>query len=307
VTGLRIAFALKIRTMQIQHICQAMSQIAPLSLAEDWDNVGLLLGDRSAPARRVMTCLTITQSVVEEAETEQVDLLIAHHPLPFKPLAKITTDSAASGLVWRLCRSGVSLYSAHTAYDSAVGGINDQWAEALSLTNTAALIPFPDALGFERNTQTHSKSLNSPGAGRYGDLATPRLAREILAAAAKFSGANRPRMVGDPARVVRRVGVACGSGGSFVAAARRAGCDLLLTGEATFHTCLEAENTGLLLGMVGHYASERFAMEALAQRLQSSPELNKLHAKTAGEQEFRVWASLREQDVIAVDPVSQNP
>ncbi len=293
--------------MQIQHICQAMSQIAPISLAEDWDNVGLLLGDRSSPARRVMTCLTVTPAVVEEAETEQVDLLISHHPLPFKPLAKITTDSAASELVWRLCRSGISLYSAHTAYDSAVNGINDQWAEVLGLNNTAALIPLADVTDFKITTQTNPENFASPGAGRYGNLTEPRPAREILAAAAKFSGANRPRMVGDPARPVRRVGVACGSGGSFVAAARRVGCDLLLTGEATFHTCLEAENTGLLLGMVGHYASERFAMETLAQRLQSSPELNKLHAKTGGEQDFRVWASLREQDVIAVDPISQNP
>lgn len=284
--------------MQIQHVCQAMSHIAPLGLAEQWDNVGLLLGDRSAPARRVMTCLSVTPAVVSEAEQEQVDLLIAHHPLPFKPLAKINTDSAASDLVWRLCRAGVALYSAHTAYDSASGGINEQWCEALGLSNTAPLI-----------AQVPSLSEPPLGAGRYGELAEPRSAGEVLATAAAFSQSTRPRMTGDPAQVVRRIGVACGSGGSFIGAARRTGCDLLLTGEATFHTCLEAENTGLSLALLGHYASERFAMEALAQRLHSLPNTVKINAKSDNGGDFQAWASRRERDVfpIAVDPVSQNP
>jgi len=284
-----------------------MSEIAPLRLAEDWDNVGLLLGDRSAPARRIMTCLTITPAVVEEAEQENADLVIAHHPLPFKPLAKINTDSVAGELVWRLCRAGVALYSAHTAYDSAVGGINDQWCEALGIVQRLPLIatlPPNPAIS----------DANPIGAGRFGDLPQPRRAIELLDAAAAFSGATRPRLVGDPERMVRRVGVACGSGGSFLGAARRVGCEFLLSGEATFHNCLEAENTSVSLGLVGHYASERFAMKSLARRLQTSLENVKIKANTsdtANTNDWQIWASRRERDVfalsIAVDPVSENP
>lgn len=298
--------------MRIQHLCQAMAEIAPLRLAEDWDNVGLLLGARAAPVARVMTCLTVTSAVVAEAEAENVDLLIAHHPLPFQPMRKITTDSAAGNLLWRLCLSGTSLYSAHTAYDSAVDGINDQWCEALDLRGRGALVAKTESaerseVGDRSGENGRAFDKGLVGAGRYGDLPEPRPAREILMAAAKFSGATRPRMVGDDQRPVQRIGVACGSGGSFLGAARRVGCDLLLTGEATFHNSLEAENTGIFLAMLGHYASERFAMESLAQRLQTSPDLLKIHAKSASTDDFRVWASHRECDVIAVDRNSPNP
>lgn len=299
-----------------------MAEIAPLRLAEDWDNVGLLLGDRASPANRVMTCLTVTPAVVDEAEAEQVDLLITHHPLPFQPLRRITTDSAAAKLVWRLCRSGTALYSAHTAYDSAAGGINDQWCTALRLNKLGSLIPVTTVDQRPVTGKRSSDDARSPnvaerlsddeppgeiGAGRYGDLTEPRSAQEILRAAAEFSGATRPRMVGDAHRPVRRIGIACGSGGSFIAAANRVGCDLLLTGEATFHNCLEAENTGISLAMVGHYASERFAMESLAQRLQNLPTLAKIGAKSSSPDHFRVWASHQERDVIAVDRNSRNP
>lgn len=299
-----------------------MAEIAPLRLAEDWDNVGLLLGDRAMAVNRVMTCLTVTPAVVDEAEAEHVDLLIAHHPLPFQPLRRITTDSAAAKLVWRLCRNGTALYSAHTAYDSAAGGINDQWCAALKLHNLKPLIPIaiadPQYGSGERSSERADSSdpversasenqCEGIGAGRYGDLTEPRPAQEILRVAAEFSGASRPRMVGDARRPVRRIGVACGSGGSFIAAAKRVGCDLLLTGEATFHNCLEAENTGISLAMVGHYASERFAMESLAKRLQNLPSLAKIRAKTTCSENFEVWASRHERDVIAVDRNSPNP
>lgn len=299
-----------------------MAEIAPLRLAEDWDNVGLLLGDRASPADRIMTCLTVTPGIVDEAEAEHVDLLIAHHPLPFQSLRRITTDSAAAKLVWRLCRNGTALYSAHTAYDSAAGGINDQWCAALKLRKMGPLIPIATLDSRRGSDERSNERAHSPdpaersaseqqadeiGAGRYGDLTEPRPAHEILMAAAEFSGATRPRMVGDARRLVRRIGIACGSGGSFIAAANRVGCDLLLTGEATFHNCLEAENTGISLAMVGHYASERFAMESLAQRLQNLPSLAKIRAKATCSENFEVWASRQERDVIAVDRNSPNP
>ncbi len=283
----------------IESICQSLSAIAPLKLAEEWDNVGLLLGDRSAEAHRILTCLTITPAVVEEATELAANLIVAHHPLPFKPMARITTDSAASAMVWNLCRAGIAVYSAHTAYDSARLGINEQWANRLDLTSIKPLTP----------------SLDDPtlGSGRYGELAEPMTAREFLSFAAKSCGSTRPRLVGDFDRSIRRVAIGCGSGGSFVGAARRKGCDVLLTGEATLHTCLEAENTGLTMALVGHHASERFAMETLAEQLLR--EIQPLHETFAGDQDSSppdpsgnwVRSSQRERDPIAVDPISLNP
>ncbi|MFG0261220.1 MAG: Nif3-like dinuclear metal center hexameric protein, partial [Novipirellula sp. JB048] len=77
----------------VDQVCQTLAELAPLRLAESWDNVGLLVGDRQATVARLMTCLTITPAVVQEAIEEGVDLVVAHHPLPFKPLARLTTDT----------------------------------------------------------------------------------------------------------------------------------------------------------------------------------------------------------------------
>ncbi|MEM9364969.1 MAG: Nif3-like dinuclear metal center hexameric protein [Planctomycetota bacterium] len=262
--------------LRLSQITGILSDIAPLGLAEGWDNVGLLLGDRQMEIAKVMTCLTITRSVVEEAEQEDVDLIVSHHPLPFKPLGRITTDTIPGEMVWRLCRSGVAVYSAHTAFDSAIGGINDLWAAHLGLQNPAPLIP--------------SDSDPTVGAGRQGTLIPPVTAGDLMKTAAKRGGATRPRLVGDRDSAVTRLAVACGSGGSFLGAAARQGCQALLTGEATFHTCLEAQARGIALILIGHHASERFAMETLAGRLEDALDAS-----------IRVWASKREFDPISVD------
>jgi putative NIF3 family GTP cyclohydrolase 1 type 2 len=99
-------------------------------------------------------------------------------------------------------------------------------------------------------------------------------------------GATAPRRVGPADQPVGKVAFACGSGGSFLAAAKRRGCDALITGEATFHTCLEAEALGIGLGLLGHYWSERFAMERLAASLSEAlPDLT-------------IWPSRQEYDPI---------
>ncbi len=103
-----------------------MEAFAPKSLAADWDNVGLLIGDSARPAARIMTSLSLTSDVVEEAVAERVDLVIVHHPLPFRPLKTITTDSFDGGRIWRLASAGISVYSPHTGFDSAARGINQR-------------------------------------------------------------------------------------------------------------------------------------------------------------------------------------
>ena len=261
--------------LRLETICSALTQIAPLRLAEEWDNVGLLAGDREANIARVMTCLTITPDVVDEAIESRAGLIVAHHPLPFKPLAKITNDTTSGQMLWRLIGAGVAIYSAHTAFDSASSGINQRWAESLGLDSIEPLLP-SDAIA----------GLNREGAGRLGHLAAPMSISELTKRAAEISGSRSPRMVGGEEKLVKRIGIACGSGGSFLSAAKRRGCEALITGEATFHTCLEARSMGIGLAMMGHYASERFAMEWLATRI-----ANDLDG-------IEVWASRNESDPV---------
>jgi len=240
--------------------------MAPLHLAESWDNVGLLVGDRGAPVVRIMTCLTITPDVVEEAVQRRVDLIVVHHPLPFKPLAKITTDSTVGSLLLGLIAGEVAVYSAHTAFDSAASGINQSWAKELGATEIRPLNPADSQIANIKEHDLSSSDDALVGGGRCATLAGPLTLGQLAVAAAKVCGAQDVRVVGS-GQAIWKVAIACGSGGSFLQAAVACGCQAMITGEATFHTCLEAQAVGMDLVLVGHFSSERFAMERLASDL----------------------------------------
>jgi dinuclear metal center YbgI/SA1388 family protein len=277
--------------IRVDRVCQILADIAPLALAESWDNVGLLVGDRQRSIRVVMVCLTVTPQVVEEAIAKRVELIVTHHPLPFRPLTKITSDTTVGKMLLALITHGIAVYSAHTAYDSARGGINQLWAEGLGLSGIAPLV-LADPTRLHPTGGLNPAGINTPvacqapaepiGAGRYGRLPEPldpaSLAQKVASicrcrswklvggklAGGKLAGGSPPGSANAP---ISKVAIACGSGGSFLSAAKGRGCQALVTGEASFHDCLEAEASGLALILVGHYASERFGMERLSGRL----------------------------------------
>ncbi len=254
-------------------VSQYLGEVAPLALAESWDNVGLLLGDRGSSVERVMTCLTLSPSTVAEAVERNVDLVVAHHPLPFKPVGTITTESYTGGLLWQLASHRVAVYCPHTAWDSAESGVNAQLAQLLSLSDVVPMQP-SDAPGLEHC-----------GSGRCGRTPSELSLDAFAGQVEKLVPHSRMRVV-DAGRTVHKVGIACGSGGSLLGLAVKSGCDTLLTGEATFHNCLEAQAAGVNLVMNGHYASERFSLDQLALQL-----ANKLESLV-------VWASEKESDPV---------
>lgn len=260
--------------LTIQTICEFLEMFAPVRLAADWDNVGLLVGDRQARLARAMTCLTITPASADEAIAGNADLIISHHPLPFRARNRLTTDDVAGRLLLQLIRAGIAIYSPHTAFDSAAAGINQRLAEGLGLEQIRPLISDED------------EDEPEAGTGRYGMLVDGSTLGTVAHRLKEFLHLDQIKVVGKDDAPVRRVAVACGSAGQFVEEARNAGCHLLVTGETSFHTCLEAEATGIGLLLTGHYASERFALEQLADLL----------AAQFGDIEF--WASERESDPL---------
>lgn len=130
-------------------VIELLGKIAPLQLAESWDNVGLLLGDPKTSVRHLMTCLTITPEVVSEAIEEKAELIVAHHPILFKPTQRITGDSIEGRMLLKLAAAGISVYSPHTAYDNASDGINDQLAAMLKLEEVRPLVPAPAQLQYK--------------------------------------------------------------------------------------------------------------------------------------------------------------
>ena len=257
--------------LRISNIADFLESFAPVRLAEAWDNVGLLVGDMQTPVERVMTCLTITPASLSEAIEQRANLIVTHHPLPFRALKQLTRGTPEGRMLLDLIGAGIGVYSPHTAFDSAAEGINQRLAMGLGLQNVQAILPAADGV---------------LGSGRWGKLAQPIFLSGLADRVKQFLRISNAQLVGALDRKIETVAVACGSAGEFLGPARVAGCDCLVTGEVRFHTALEAEATDIAIVLAGHYASERFAVEALAQVLQK---------QFAG---LHVWVSSQEADPL---------
>src|SRR5437899_9691223 len=123
----------------VADIIEYLNQFAPSHLAADWDNVGLLLGDRETRCERVMTCLTLTPDVAQEAIQANVRLIVTHHPILFRSVQRLTADTPEGRMLLSLIQAGVAVYSPHTAFDNTAGGINDALARRLDLIDVVPL------------------------------------------------------------------------------------------------------------------------------------------------------------------------
>lgn len=259
--------------MDVSDLVDYLQTLAPLPLAEDWDNVGLLLGRMNDPVTKVMTCLTLTPDVAEEAIRNAASCVVSHHPILFRPVQQLTSATSEGRMLLDLMQAGIAVYSPHTSFDSAPQGINRQLAAQLGARRIQPLRPL------EEDEQI--------GAGRCGDLARRTTLETFVRRVRKTLPAPHLQVVGEADRPVQRVAVACGAAAGFMTDAARCGCDVLVTGEARFHECLQARSLDIALVIAGHYATERPAVESLADVIQQ--QFSELH----------VWASEQERDPIS--------
>lgn len=264
----------------MREIIDFLGELAPPALAEAWDNVGLLFGGDDREAGSVMTCLTLTPDVAAEAVEHNAQLVVSHHPVLFRPVQRLTTETAEGRMLLGLAAAGIAVYSPHTGYDSAQDGINRQLARMLKLNDVRVLRPREDS------GEPRTESGEPIGAGRCGDLPEAVTLEALNRRIKEALGIGALQYVGDSSAAVKRLGIACGSAAEFLRDAGDFGCQALLTGEARFHACLEARTTGIALILAGHYATERPAMEHLAEVLAGQfPSLT-------------VWASRVESDPV---------
>jgi len=124
-----------------------MEALAPVHLAEPWDQVGLHVGDPGQAVGRVLLCIDLTEAVLEEAITQKANLVVAYHPSIFKPLARLTTLDLKQRIIYRAARKGIAIYSPHTALDAAEGGVNDWLASGLGAGSVSTIKPAESAGG----------------------------------------------------------------------------------------------------------------------------------------------------------------
>lgn len=153
-----------------------LERFAPRHLAAEWDNVGLLLGTRSAAVERLMTCLTVTPESAAEAVERGVQLIVTHHPILFRAVKRLTGDTPEGRMLLSLARAGIAVYSPHTAFDNTRGGINELLARRLGLTDVRPLRRRDGARQCkvvvfvpENDLAKVSDALFAAGAGRIGE------------------------------------------------------------------------------------------------------------------------------------------
>jgi dinuclear metal center YbgI/SA1388 family protein len=157
-------------------VIKFLEEAAPPGLAAEWDNTGLLLGNRIAEVTRVMTCLTVTPETAAEAIEAAAQLIVTHHPILFRAVKRLTADSREGEMLLGLVRAGVSVYSPHTAFDDAAGGINEQLGEKLGLADLRPLRPRESNREFkvvvfvpESDLAAVSDAIFAAGAGNIGN------------------------------------------------------------------------------------------------------------------------------------------
>ncbi len=157
-------------------IIQYLEEWMPKYLAMEDDRIGLQVGSLQKPVKKVMITLDVLENVVDEAIEKEVDLIVAHHPVIYRPLKNLRTDLPTGRLFEKLLKHDISVYVAHTNFDSAEGGMNDLMAQRLELIDLDVVIPiFTDELRKivvfvpETHYEPMLKALGDAGAGWIGN------------------------------------------------------------------------------------------------------------------------------------------
>jgi dinuclear metal center YbgI/SA1388 family protein len=161
--------------MLIKEITEHLEKLFPVSLQESYDNSGLLIGSPDKEVKKALITLDVTNETLDEAIENQCDLIIAHHPVIFKGLKKLTGSNSTEEIVIKAIKSDTAIYAVHTNMDNSVGGVNSILCHKLGLTNTKILSPRKEGLNKiacfcpVSHLETVQLAMFSAGAGNIGN------------------------------------------------------------------------------------------------------------------------------------------
>ena len=237
--------------MKINKVVDALEQYAPLPLQEGYDNAGLQVGlTETVEVSGALLCLDVTEQVVDEAIEKGCNLIVSHHPLIFRKLARISDENYVQRTVRKAIKNDIAIVSMHTNMDAATGGVNFKIAEKLGLKNLSFFAGEKEVDGVKG------------GEGVIGEVSeTDGWAADdlVLLLRDKFAveSVQCNQLLRRP---IRRVAL-CGGAGSFLLdAAIQAGADAFVTGEMHYHEYFGHEQE-IQICVIGHYQSEQFTGE----------------------------------------------
>ncbi|KAF9011425.1 NGG1 interacting factor 3-like protein [Cyathus striatus] len=271
----------------LKAVCRSMERIAPLRLAEKWDNVGLLLESpiqKPTDRHRVLLTIDLTTAVFAESVSKSASVIVAYHPTIFKGLKSLTLNDPLQTTLLRCAAEGISVFSPHTALDSVWGGVNDWLAEGVICEKGDGEV---SALVGEKI----GPAGESEGAeGRLVTLKVP-IPMDVLERRIKSLLNLSQLQVGYPATTesrsasVRSIAICAGSGGSMLLGTE---ADVYFTGEMSHHEVLAAVAAGKHVVLCGHTNTERGYLPILASKLRSELEGEEIQAQGLGNVEVLV-------------------
>jgi dinuclear metal center protein, YbgI/SA1388 family len=241
--------------MKVREVAVRMEERIPRAWSEDWDNVGLLLGDPDAEVTKIAVSLDATEDTVREAASRGCGMLLVHHPAIFRPLKRLVHPSPVARMVEASVRHGVSVYSAHTNWDSSPEGVNVVLSRLLGLANITPILPPHDGAW---------------GMGAIGDLPAGMCLRSFAEAAKGAWGLSSLMIYGDETTPFSRVALCGGAGGDLLHAVLEMGADVFVTADVSYHYLLDAQLMKTRLVVVNHGEMERASLPDLCEAIREA-------------------------------------
>lgn len=242
---------------KVKDIVSAIERVAPLQLQEDYDNAGYQVGNPEAEVSRILTCLDITEKTVEKAIASGCQLIVAHHPLLFRAVKKITPDDYISRTIMKAIKADITLYAAHTNLDNAFGGVNYKIADKLGLNNVKTLAPLPSSRLYGL------ANADKCGSGVIGILGEPLSAKDFVEKVRDTFHCECIRTNGIEQKNIKRVALCGGSGSEFISEAEKQCADVFLSGEIGYHRFFGHDD--ILIVEAGHYETEQYTKDLLKE------------------------------------------
>lgn len=233
-------------------VIQQLNTVAPSSLALDFDNSGLNVGDENAQISGITLCLDVTKEVIKEAYSDGNNLIVSHHPIIFSPVTNLVAGYKTNDVIINAVEKGINLYSMHTNLDTIEGGVNDAIAQLLGMKNLSIL----------------DETSPNVGIGRVGSIEKCTI-EELMK---KINSALNTWSVTANADLQKTIDVCCivnGAGASeeYLLKAKQMGAQVFISGEIKHHVALYARSINLPVINVGHYAMENFYMPLLKEKI----------------------------------------
>lgn len=239
--------------MKAKEIIQTMNSWAKPELIDSWDNTGFQIGNEEKEVRKILISLDLDNRVLEKCISEKYDMIITHHPLIFKPMKTITTNSYKEKLIYDLIKNDIIVYNAHTNLDQAENGVSHELGRLMGLKGTEILY-FTDL----------DKKY---GYGEVGDIEAIDLTLYIEKIKKGLS-TKYVTVYGDIDKKVNRVAVCGGAGADFIYDAYKSGADIYITGDIKYHEAQLGVEYGLTIVDPGHYHTEKIILPVIKEYLE---------------------------------------